>query len=169
MTDQNTSVGSTLTVQRVRSGLARRYRLERWFRRFGMMAVALGLSFVLVLFASIGSNGISAFHQGYVRLDITLDEKTLDPAGSRDPEVIGELVAHFGQDVTDSFGGINKACELGIGIAAIPERIRSAEVATISERLLVRWQAAEGVGFVRNFSAENLIGHSVSCANFDYL
>ena len=27
----------------------------------------------------------------------------------RESEVIGELVSHFGQDVTDSFGGINKA------------------------------------------------------------
>lgn len=90
MTDQNYSADKNLVAQRVRSGLARRYRLERWFKRFGMMAVALGLSFVLVLFASIGGNGYSAFRQGYVRLDVKLDEKTLDPAGTRDPEVIGK-------------------------------------------------------------------------------
>ena len=90
MTEQNHSIETSTAAERVRAGLARRYRLERWFKRFGILAVALGLSFVLVLFISIVGNGYSAFHQSYVRLDIQLDQKVLDPAGTRDPEVIGK-------------------------------------------------------------------------------
>ena len=74
----------------VRKGLKRRYRAERRFRLFGMLAVALGLLFVLILFSSIAGNGYTAFRQAYVRLDITFDQAKLDPDNTRNPEVLGK-------------------------------------------------------------------------------
>jgi len=74
----------------VRKGLKRRYRAERRFKLFGMMAVALGLLFVLILFSSIAGNGYTAFRQAYVRLDINFDQAKLDPDNTRDPEVLGK-------------------------------------------------------------------------------
>jgi phosphate transport system permease protein len=74
----------------VRKGLKRRYRAERRFKWFGMLAVALGLLFVLILFSSIAGNGYTAFRQAYVRLDISLDQAKLDPDNTRNPEVLGK-------------------------------------------------------------------------------
>lgn len=77
---QPTSPGMNNTAEQVKRTLARRYRTERWFKRLGVLAVALGLSFVLILFSSIVGNGHSAFRQAYVRVDVTLDSAAFDPA-----------------------------------------------------------------------------------------
>jgi phosphate transport system permease protein len=90
MTDQGEQLRSHSNAALVRQSLGRRYRSERRFKLMGMLAVALGLLFVAVLFTSIVSNGYTAFRQSYVRLDIMLDATTMDPDGSRDPEVLGK-------------------------------------------------------------------------------
>jgi phosphate transport system permease protein len=69
--------------QRVAAGLKRRYRAERRFRAYGMLAVALGIVFVVFLFWSIISKGYTAFQQTYVQLDITYSAEDIDPAGTR--------------------------------------------------------------------------------------
>jgi phosphate transport system permease protein len=71
--------------QRVEAGLRRRYRAERRFRAYGMLAVALGIVFVLFLFWSIVSKGYTAFQQTYVKLDVTYAADEIDPAGTRAP------------------------------------------------------------------------------------
>ncbi len=75
--------------QRVEAGLRRRYRAEARFRAYGIAAVALGLSFVAMLFVSIVSTGWTIFRQAYVLLEISYDADTFDPEGTGDPEVIG--------------------------------------------------------------------------------
>ncbi|MBC7357862.1 MAG: phosphate ABC transporter permease PstA [Desulfacinum sp.] len=62
--------GIAAAVQRT---LAKRYRAERRFRRFGMMAVVVGLLFLAVLFTAIVSKGYTAFQQTYVLLDVYVD------------------------------------------------------------------------------------------------
>jgi len=76
------------TRRLVEKSLKRRYRAERRFRAYGMLAVALGLVFVGFLFSSIISTGWTIFQQSYVRLDIRYDPETLDPAGDRAPETL---------------------------------------------------------------------------------
>jgi phosphate transport system permease protein len=70
----------------VRAGLARRYRAERRFRAYGLAAVALGISFVVFLFGTVLSQGLSVLRQGYVQLDIIYDPEVIDPAGTRLPD-----------------------------------------------------------------------------------
>ena len=70
----------------VRSSLARRYGAERRFRLYGILAIAIALTFLVVLFASIIGNGYTAFWQTHIRLDVTLDAATIDPDGTRDPD-----------------------------------------------------------------------------------
>jgi phosphate transport system permease protein len=48
-----------------------------------MLAVALGIVFVVFLFWSIISKGYTAFQQTYVKLDITYAAEDIDPAGTR--------------------------------------------------------------------------------------
>ncbi|GAB6193119.1 phosphate ABC transporter permease PstA [Desulfocastanea catecholica] len=50
--------------------LKRRYRAERYFKRLGLTAIALSLSFVAFLFFTIFSDGYTAFKQSYIELEV---------------------------------------------------------------------------------------------------
>jgi len=86
-------------VDIILSGMVRRRAAERRFRLYGRIAIGLGLFFLVVLFASIVSNGYSAFWQTEMRLDVKLDAGQIDPQGSRDPATLrradyGGLIKH---------------------------------------------------------------------------
>jgi phosphate transport system permease protein len=70
----------------VERGLRRRYRAERRFRAYGILAVLAGVSFVFFLFGTIFSQGASVFRQSYLQLEVFYDPATLDPAGTRRSE-----------------------------------------------------------------------------------
>ena len=76
------------TIDYVNASLKRRYAKERRFKLIGLSAVLLGLFFVSMLFITILANGLPAFQQTYVNLDIHFDEQVIDPEGSRDPETL---------------------------------------------------------------------------------
>lgn len=71
------------TQDKVAASLRRRYRAELRFRSYGMVAVGLGVVFVVFLFWSIIAKGWTAFEQTYVALDITYAADEIDPAGTR--------------------------------------------------------------------------------------
>jgi phosphate transport system permease protein len=77
------------TRARVEKSLRRRYWAERRFRAYGLGAVILGLVFVVFLFGTIISNGLPAFRQAEVTLDVTYDASVIDPEGRRDPDALG--------------------------------------------------------------------------------
>jgi len=66
------------TRELVNKGLARRYKKERRFKRMGLAAIILSLSFLFILFTSIISNGWSAFWQTHIFLEIHFDSQVLD-------------------------------------------------------------------------------------------
>jgi len=76
------------TRRLVEASLRRRYRAERRFRVYGMLAIAIGLSFVVFLFSSIVSSGWTVFQQSYVKLDIHYDPEVIDPEGHREEDVL---------------------------------------------------------------------------------
>jgi phosphate transport system permease protein len=76
------------TRRLVEKSLRRRYWAERRFRAYGLGAVLLGCVFVFFLFGSIISKGYSAFRQAQITLDIHYDPATIDPEGTRQPEVL---------------------------------------------------------------------------------
>jgi phosphate transport system permease protein len=63
--------------------LQQRYASERRFRRAGVVAVALGLTFLAVLLISIVSKGYGAFLQTYMAIDFELEQSLIDPTGNR--------------------------------------------------------------------------------------
>lgn len=77
------SIGKT-TRQKVEAGLPRRRRKEFTFKMLGMLATAAGILFLGVFFASLVSEGASAFKQTYLQLDIELSEDVLAPGGELD-------------------------------------------------------------------------------------
>ncbi|MEO1065950.1 MAG: phosphate ABC transporter permease PstA [Pseudomonadota bacterium] len=69
--------------------LKARYRSEARFKFFGMAAIGLAVLFLAILLYTIVSQGYHAFTYHYVKLPITLDQATIDPENTGDPEVIG--------------------------------------------------------------------------------
>ena len=74
LTQQN----SKRTIDIVNSGLAKRYRGERRFQRYGLAAISASLVFLCVLLVTIGKNGYSAFRQTFITLDIYFDPAMVD-------------------------------------------------------------------------------------------
>ena len=54
----------------VNAGLKRRHAAERRFRWYGLIAISLGLAFVVLMFANIIGKGYPAFWQTYVQVPI---------------------------------------------------------------------------------------------------
>jgi phosphate transport system permease protein len=61
----------------VNRGLTKRYRAERRFRFYGLMAIMVSLLFLSLLFISIGANGYSALQQTFIKLNIFFDPDLL--------------------------------------------------------------------------------------------
>lgn len=60
-------------------GLKKRYRAERRFKVYGMMAIAVGLCFLAILMTTIVSNGHTVFMQTTIRLPVKIDKAIIDP------------------------------------------------------------------------------------------
>ena len=89
----NKTISSPDPLQRniktiVNASLPRRHAAERRFRRYGLIAVSLGLSFVVLMFGNIISKGYPAFWQTYVQVPIQFDPAVIDPQGTRDPQAL---------------------------------------------------------------------------------
>ena len=72
------------TREKVEAGLARRRRKEYSFRVIGALATAVGVVFLAVFFGSLIANGMSAFKQTFMQLDVELTEGVLAPGGELD-------------------------------------------------------------------------------------
>ena len=73
------------SARRLRS----RHAADRRFRRLGLAAVVLAGLFLALLFTSIVSKGHGAFWQTRLLLEVNLEPSIIDPAGTRDPQVLG--------------------------------------------------------------------------------
>jgi phosphate transport system permease protein len=74
------------TQEIVQAGLRRRHRKEAIFRTFGVLATAVGITFLGVFFVSLVGQGASAFRQTFIELDIEYSEEVLAPGGELDLE-----------------------------------------------------------------------------------
>ncbi|WP_299559018.1 phosphate ABC transporter permease PstA [uncultured Sulfitobacter sp.] len=64
---------------------ARRNRAETRFRIYGLAAIAIGLTMLVILLVTIVGRGSGAFQQTYLSVPVTLIEAKLDKNGNRDP------------------------------------------------------------------------------------
>lgn len=72
------------TAALIQAGLVRRHAKERRFRLYGVFAIAIALGALLTLFVTLGTSGLGVLRQTEVRLEVFLDEGTIDPKGTRD-------------------------------------------------------------------------------------
>ena len=68
-------IDSLSKSERIQAGLAKRYRAEKRFRLYGIVAIAVAVSFLAVMLTAIGVRGIGAFQQTHVALTVTFDEQ----------------------------------------------------------------------------------------------
>ena len=61
----------------VNRGLTKRYRAERRFRFYGLMAIFVSLLFLSLLFISISANGYGALQQTFIKLNVFFDPDLL--------------------------------------------------------------------------------------------
>ena len=73
-----------------RARLKKRYVAERRFRGLGAAAVLAALTALAFLLGSVLWQGLPAFLEHRVRLEVTLDEAVIDPDGARDPGLLAE-------------------------------------------------------------------------------
>jgi phosphate transport system permease protein len=77
-------VSSDEAVARVRA----RYRAERRFRFYGMAAIAVTATFLVVVLTDILIRGLPAFMQHELTMQVKVDPAEIDPQGTRDLSVI---------------------------------------------------------------------------------
>ena len=65
------------STQKVKAGLKKRYAKEKRFRLYGIISLTISFLFLLILLTDIISKGLPAFQQSYVKIDVTIDSKTL--------------------------------------------------------------------------------------------
>ena len=83
MTDLSLSPGTTAPRARRDIGLKRRYAAEARFRIYGMLAIALGIFFLLTLMFTVFKGGYTAFWQTSINLPITFSADIIDPDNQR--------------------------------------------------------------------------------------
>lgn len=110
---------SSLLVQDART--AKRNAAEARFKMYGLAAVITGILALVLLLASILSNGLSAFQQTYVTLEIALPEDKLDKSGTRDLEVMRK-VSTFGYAPLIATAMEAKLAEAGIEIEGLDRK-----------------------------------------------
>ncbi|MGQ0671389.1 MAG: phosphate ABC transporter permease PstA [Hyphomicrobium sp.] len=68
--------------------LKKRYRAEARFRAYGIVALVIAVSFLVLLLVDVLIKGLPAFWQHSLVLDVPLAAETIDPEGKRDPAVL---------------------------------------------------------------------------------
>lgn len=73
----NSNTANSNTTALVKASIKRRYAREKRFRLYGLIAILASLSFLAILIFTITKNGLPAFKQTFIQLEVTLDSKTL--------------------------------------------------------------------------------------------
>ncbi|WP_297793273.1 phosphate ABC transporter permease PstA [uncultured Marinobacter sp.] len=99
MTDQRSQ------AEIVRQSLKRRYRKERRFRLYGIVAIFIALASLFILFADIIGKGHTGFVKTTITLDVTLDSETmyLDDPTDQDQIAMADFVAPIIAALQDHF------------------------------------------------------------------
>ncbi|WP_373000620.1 phosphate ABC transporter permease PstA [Marinobacter sp.] len=130
MTDQRSQ------AEIVRNSLKRRYRKERRFRLYGMLAIFIALASLAILFADIITKGHTGFVKTTITLDVTLDSDMmyLDDPTDADQRSMADFVAPI--------------------IAALQEHVPEADSAA-EKRELGRLIGSYGASQIRDLLKDN--------------
>ncbi|MEM9385864.1 MAG: phosphate ABC transporter permease PstA [Pseudomonadota bacterium] len=91
-------------ARRVQARLPKRYRDEKLLRLAGVASLTVGLGFLVILLSSVVLQGLPAFTQTHVALDIRFDEHVLVRDGDSSREMLAR--ASYGRLVRDALDRI---------------------------------------------------------------
>ncbi len=80
----------TDSTQLIKVGLKKRYAKERRFHLFGLISILISFSFLFVLLFSIAKQGLPAFQQTYIKLDLFIDPVVLGVTSKATEEALFE-------------------------------------------------------------------------------
>ena len=128
----------------------RRNAAEARFRAYGLGAIAIAMLALVLLLSSVVVNGVGAFRQTYITLDIALPEARLDKTGLRDPAQLAKVTT-FGYAPLLRDALLDRMAELGI-------------TTTLSAKDIAGMISKEAAGTLRGHVLANpdLIGGSVT-------
>ena len=129
----------------------RRRAAETRFRAYGMIAISLGLAALVFLLTSVLGNGLGAFRQTFVEIPVTLDEATLDKAGTRDPKAMAKVT-------TVGYGKlIAKALEAELAAKGL-------DTAAVDSKAIMGLMSKEAAADLRNMvlADPSLIGQTIT-------
>jgi phosphate transport system permease protein len=84
------AISAVLASEEGQRRIKRRYAAERRFRLYGIAAIGLAITFLVLMLGTILTNGLSAFWQTHIRLDIHFDQAVLDPEGKGDAATLAQ-------------------------------------------------------------------------------
>jgi phosphate transport system permease protein len=118
MTDAVFTPAATAGQDRRDIGIRSRRAAEKRFRAYGLIAITLGLLFLVMLLISIVSKGYTAFFQTEITLPIEFSQKVIDPANKRaeNPKIL--IAANYPKLATDALvkaAGIDPADKATVG------------------------------------------------------
>jgi phosphate transport system permease protein len=143
--------------QLMEAGLDKRYARERRFRLLGLIAVWVGLIFLVLFFASIVASGYKAFVQSQVALDVYLDPDRISPGGTTDPQALatGDYSGIVRQSLYELFPEVSGRRDrralgqlVSVGGAYRLQDIVTADPGLIGERIRVWVPASADVDMV---------------------
>lgn len=82
------AISAVLSSDEGRRRIQRRYAAERRFRAYGITAIGLALTFLALMLGNVLMNGMSAFWQTHIRLEVTFDAQVLHPDGKTDRDTL---------------------------------------------------------------------------------
>ncbi len=128
----------------------RRNAAEARFRAYGLGAIAIAMLALVLLLSSVVVNGVGAFRQTYITLDIALPEARLDKTGLRDPAQLAKVTT-FGYAPLLRDALLDRMAKLGI-------------TTTLSAKDIAGMISKEAAGTLRGHVLANpdLIGGSVT-------
>lgn len=136
----------------------KRNAAERRFRMYGIAAISVGLIFLVILLFTIIRNGIPAFTQTYMTVEVELLEAKLDKKGNRD---IADLkkVSTFGYAPLIDNAIFTKVQELGIETPfEKPKKMRSLVSASAAAQL--RYMVLENPALIGTTVEFEVLGSS---------
>lgn len=100
----------------------KRNAAEARFKAYGFAAIVIAMLALVVLLASVLSNGLSAYRQTYLDLQVSLPADKLDPKGNRDPAEMSKVTTlTYGPLLQQAL--VQKVADLGITTTASDKEI----------------------------------------------
>lgn len=136
MTDATTNpsgaVSPKTSILTIDARTKKRNAAEARFKFFGMAAIGVGVFFLIALLWAIVVNGVPAFTQTFVNLNVELKEAKLDPNGNRNIEDI-KKVTTFGYNplIQDALVRATEGVETELPAGALKKILSSGTAGTL--------------------------------------